>query len=230
MKNLVDRPITNHVEMGVADPATLATKLSLLPIYPPLFYNAYGDNTITSDRISECIAVFMASIQTGNSKFEQSVLSGNNANLSALELSGRDLFINKYHCDNCHHVFSNSYDTTDFRDIGLDATAKDLGRGGITHNPAEYGKFRVPSLENVALTAPYMHDGRFKTLDEVIDHYSHSIENSANLDFFLKDGNNQPLAMNISPDEKRALIAFLNTFTDNTVAADPKLSNPFKIK
>ena len=230
--NLVNRPITNHVEMGITDPGTLPAKLAKLSIYPSLFTNAYGDDVITSDRISECISLFMASIKTGHSKFEQYLAASgqNDAIFSPLELQGKNLFINKYNCENCHHIFNNFYSTADFKDIGLDAQAKDLGFGNISNYSSDRGKFRVPSLENVALTAPYMHDGRYKTLDDVIEHYSHNIQNSENLDTLLKDPFNQPITMNISADEKVALIAFLNTLTDITVVTDPKLSNPFKTK
>ena len=105
LMNLVNRPITNHVEMGITDPADLPGKLATLPIYTVLFNNAYGDNVITSDRISECISIFMSAIKTGNSKFEQSRSTGNTSGLTALELQGEQLFTTKYNCDGCHHIF-----------------------------------------------------------------------------------------------------------------------------
>ena len=228
IENVADRPITNHVEMGMDDPNKIPAKLAVLPFYAQLFRNAYGDENITSDRISECIATFMASIQSGNSKFEL-YQKGLSSEMTTQELVGYSLFTSKYNCDNCHHVVQNSYSTLDFKDIGLDATYTDMGRGAVTLSPSDNGKFRVPSLINVALTAPYMHDGRFATLSDVIDHYSHNIQGSTNLDTVLTR-NGAPRAMNITDADKQALIAFLNTLTDTRMITDPKFSNPFKIK
>ncbi len=229
LANLVDRPITNHVEMGIDDANTIPSKLVSLPFYNSLFKNAYyGDSTITSARISECIAIFMASIQSKSSKYDQ-YLQGNIMVLNASETNGMNLFNGKYNCGSCHHLQTNFYTMSDFKDIGLDESYTDLGLGNITQSTVDNGKFRVPSLHNVALTAPYMHDGRFKTLDEVLEHYSHNILNSPNLDTALKSGS-QPISMNISTEDKAALIAFLNTLTDFTTIVDPKFSNPFKVK
>lgn len=228
LENLVDRPITNHVEMGITDTSLLPAKLSGLPIYGSLFFNAYGDSNITSTRISECISIFMSAIVSNKSRFTLSRQLFDT--LNSLETEGENLFMNKYNCGNCHHVITNVYTEDDFKDIGLDKNYTDLGLGGLDHFPTNNGKFRVPSLDNVALTAPYMHDGRFQTLSDVIDHYSHGICNSPNLDPLLQTADNQPIQMNISDQEKAALIAFLNTFTDYTTILDPKFSNPFKIK
>ena len=226
--NLVDRPITNHVEMGIADPNTLPSKLAALSIYPPLFNRVFGDPSITSARISQCISLFMAAIQSKNSRFDlsqQGLIS-----LTTEEKEGELLFNNKYPCGNCHHVFTNFYTFTDFHDIGLDVNYSDMGLGAIDFSAQDKGKFRAPSLDNVALTAPYMHDGRFKTLSDVIDHYSHGINNSPNLDGLLRNADSSAMKMNISDGDKQALIAFLNTFTDYSTISDPKFSNPFKIK
>jgi len=233
LQNLSAKPITNHIEMGMDDPDKIPAKLALLPYYTSLFNQAYGDNSITYDRISECLSVFMAAINSDNSRFDQAQNGG--ASLTDQELHGESLFISKYNCASCHHVFVNVYgaqDSTSFRDIGLDATPTDAGRGAITLNPSDNGKFRVPNLHNVALSAPYMHDGRYQTLEQVIDHYSHTIQASRNLDPLLKDPNNpsQPLSMNITDQDKADLIAFLKTMTDYQMVTDPKFSNPFKTK
>jgi cytochrome c peroxidase len=227
--SLVNRPITNHVEMGISAPRTLPEKLAALSCYPPLFSKAYGDASITSARISECISIFMAAIRSSNSRFDQ-FQHGNTTILNSLEQQGYNLFFNKYNCNNCHHVVNNSYSFSDFHDIGLDKNYTDLGFGAAFSSSANNGKFRVPSLVNVALTAPYMHDGRFKTLSEVIDHYSQGIQNSPNLDPLLMAKDSTPMQMNISGQEKAALIAFLYTMTDYTTITDIKFSNPFKVK
>lgn len=227
VKNLINRPITNHVEMGISDPAVLPAKLAALPFYPPLFEKAYGDANITSDRISECVAAFIVSIQAHNTRFDK-YKAGDRSALTALETQGLNVFTTKYNCDNCHRVLTDNYYSSGFVDIGLDENYPDKGNGNVTGNSRDDGKFGIPSLRNIALTAPYMHDGRFKTLDQVLEHYSHGIQNSANLDELLKDGSLKPRAMNITEQEKVALVAFLNTLTDYSMITDPKFSNPFK--
>ncbi len=227
--DLVDRPITNHVEMGITDPDALAPKLAALSCYPPLFKKAYGDEQVTSGRISECISMFMASIQSANSKFDQYSRS-HSTDLNALERTGMILFQSTYNCSGCHHLNTSYYTFSDFHDIGLDPIYPDNGWGIISNCSANNGKFRVPDLTNIALTAPYMHDGRYKTLDDVLEHYSHNIKNSPNLDPVLKTVDGQPRQMNISTEDKMALIAFLYTLTDYTTIQDPKFSNPFKVK
>ena len=228
VKNLVARPILNHVEMGL-DVNSLPAKLSDLSYYPQLFTSAYGDNTISMDRISECVALFLVSIQSFDTRFDR-FMAGDKSVLSALEQQGEILFTQKYNCQNCHHAGNNTYTQSDFFDIGLDNTYADNGLGAISKQLSDNGKFRVPGLRNVAVSAPYMHDGRYKTLDEVIDHYSNGIKGSANLSVFLRDPQGQPMKMNISETEKKALVAFLNTLTDFNVLTDPKFSNPFKVK
>ncbi len=229
VKNLINRPITNHIEMGIADASVLPGKLSALPFYPPLFAKAYdGDSTITSDRISECVTAFLISIQAHNTKLDK-YLAGDNTALNSMELQGMKLFTDKYNCEGCHRVMSGQYFMSGFIDIGLDENYTDIGNGAVTKNTSDYGKFAVPSLRNIALTAPYMHDGRFKTLDDVLNHYSHGIQNSPNLNEVLRDySTNQPRTMNITESDKKMLIAFLNSLTDYNMVSDPKFSNPFK--
>jgi cytochrome c peroxidase len=229
LQNLIARPVTNHVEMGIDDINALPGKLAALSYYNQLFVNAYGDNAISMNRISECVADFLVAIQSHNSRFDQ-YIQGNTGAFSPLEVSGFNLFNQKYNCASCHHIEQNTYTTEDFKDIGLDNVYTDLGRGAVTTQTSDNGKFRVPGLRNVAVSAPYMHDGRYKTLSDVIDHYSHGIQNSPNLDFELQDTSGKAMQMNIPDQDKQALIAFLNTMTDYSLLTDPKFSNPFKAK
>ncbi len=230
--NMMLRPVSNHVEMGLEDISVLPGKLAGLSYYAPLFKAAYGDTAITTDRISQCLAMFSGAISSQHSRFDE-FQNGNTTVFTAQEQQGMNLFITKYNCASCHHVTMPGYGGgsmgADFKDIGLDNNYTDLGKGAITGFATDNGTFKVPSLRNVGLTAPYMHDGRFATLGDVIDHYSHGINASPNLDGNLKT-NGQPMKMNISSDEKAALVAFLNTFTDYNIAVDPKFSNPFKVK
>jgi cytochrome c peroxidase len=237
LNDLIVRPISNHVEMGISDINSLPAKLQELPYYKDLFKQAYqGDETITLERISESVSFFLQSITANNSKFDkqqrgEKVMNGQ-------ELYGMTLFDTKYNCRSCHSLSQSiymgggtgSFETPNFVDIGLEPTATDKGRGVISGNSADNGKFRIPNLHNIALTAPYMHDGRFRTLEQVIDHYSHNINNSSNLDDRLKGPGGNPIQMNIGDQEKAALIAFLNTLTDAEMIIDPRFSNPFKIK
>ena len=245
LQDLISHPVTNHVEMGISDFSVLPPKLSALPYYSQLFVNAYGDGSITTDRVAECISMFLVSIQSRTTRFddfmkyENSNGNGNNFNfvatanpvLSQLETQGYNLFFSTYNCGNCHHLnTSSAYTMENFNDIGLDKNYKDMGLGTISGNSFDNGKFKVPSLRNVALSAPYMHDGRYQTLGDVIDHYSHNIQPSPNLDFQLQDSLGHPKQMNIPDADKQALIAFLNTLTDYQLVTDPKFSNPFKVK
>jgi cytochrome c peroxidase len=232
LQNLIARPLTNHVEMGIEDPNTLPGKLAGVSYYGALFSQAYnGDSSLTFTRITECLSDFLISLQSHNTRFDKYLTTGNTSGFSAVEIEGMNLFVTKYNCASCHHIFSNTYSIEDaFKDIGVDATYTDLGRGAISSNPADNGKFHVPNLRNVVLSAPYMHDGRFATLDEVIDHYSQGIQNSPNLDTMLQNPSGGARQMNISAQEKTAIIAFLGTLTDYNMITDPKFSNPFKTK
>ncbi len=226
--DLVTRPITNHVEMGIDNINEIPDKLVKLGFYDKLFEDAFGDDEITVDRISQALSAFMSSIQVKNTRFDN-VQRGLDK-YTTQEQMGMQLFNGKYNCDNCHRLQQGAYGSSvEFMNIGLNNTA-DQGRSTITRNANDAGSFRAPNLRNVALTAPYMHDGRFETLEDVIGHYSNNINDDPNLDFRLKDANGKPMKMNISSDETQALVAFLNTLTDHKMVTDIKFSNPFKVK
>jgi len=236
IRNLALRPLTNHVEMGIVDSTSLTGKLASLPYYSKLFIAAYGDNNITSTRISSAIALFMEAITSDNTRLDQ-FNAGNTSVLTAQELEGKFLFDSKYNCGSCHNnggggssgYGGGSFDSTVFLDNGLDATYTDFGRGTVTGFSTDYGKFKVPDLRNVAVTGPYMHDGRFTTLDQVLDHYSSGVMKSPNLDSRLMDGQGNPQQVNIPDGDRQAIIAFLGTLTDYSMITDPKFSNPFKV-
>ncbi len=235
IKDLSLRPVQNHIEMGMEDIDFLVKKLSDVPYYKPLFEEAFGDNQISGERISESISQFIASITTSNSKFDATIKG--EKKFSDLEQMGFNVFFSeKAKCSTCHAganfsapdgmfdpygggsaIGSNPRGTAN---IGLDLIANDQGK--------ENGQFKIPSLRNVALTAPYMHDGRFKSLEDVLNHYTHGIKNNKNLDPKFKDQNGNLAPIKLNDLEKKAVIAFLNTLTDNTLTTDPKYSNPFK--
>jgi len=240
LKKLVLQPIGNHIEMGIADAETLTAKLSALPYYTTLFNDAFASPEITSERVATAIATFCDDINTVNTRFDQFIQTHFNpvdatvsdGGLSPLELKGMLLFEQKYNCNSCHGVEStNGYISSGtFANIGLDIEYADPGRQKVTGDPADAGKFKIPSLRNVAYTAPYMHDGRFATLEDVIGHYSDGIADHPNLDPKLQDDSGHARNMNISEHETQAIIAFLHTLSDKSVLSDPKFSNPFKVK
>lgn len=237
LTNLIMRPVSNHVEMGT-DLSALPEKLAALPYYNDLFEKAFHDGTITNERISAAVALFVSTIgKQNNTKFVVGVPTVNEASLTALELRGKELFDNTYRCGSCH-LNNGGYGGGSFFDIGLDDVYTDKGLGQVTGSKAFDGMFKAPSLTNVALTAPYMHDGRYKTLDDVLEHYSHGIRNSPNLSLVLQETNEAepevathiPLRLNIKDGDKKAIVAFLQSLTDYEAVADAKFSNPFKVK
>ncbi len=228
LRNLISRPLSNHIEMGVGDVSELGPKLTQLSYYAELFKKAYGSSDITVDRLSNAIATYMMAIKAVNTRFDQQ--QKGLASFTALEAEGEALFSRKYNCASCHNEQLNGYFSGQFANIGLDNGYSDKGLGTITGKASNNGAFKVPNLRNVALTAPYMHDGRFKTLDEVIEHYNKGIQPDAALDERLKDDSGAPMRMNISAQEKTAIIAFLNTLTDVDMITNPAFSDPFKTR
>jgi cytochrome c peroxidase len=231
LAKMVLRPIMNHVEMGISDLNKLSEKLRTIPYYQELFTNAYGSDEVTPEKISDGIRQFILSIQSNNTLMDKARQGG--ARLTALQSEGEFLFTEIYDCNACHQVQSPHgyiFAGGTFANIGLDPEYNDDGVAQVTGRNSDAGKFKIPSLRNVANTAPYMHDGRFETLDEVVEHYSTGIEDHPNLDPRLAAADGQPLQLNITEHDKRALIAFLGTLTDQGMLTDPKFSNPFKTK
>jgi cytochrome c peroxidase len=221
LRVMVTRPIVNHVEMGMQNMDVLVTKLAGIPEYSVLFTNAFGTNDVTEEKISKSLRAFLMGIKSNQSKFDQAVIG--NAVLNANEALGRLLFFEKFNCNSCHEEGG-------FADIGLEKNPSDDGLARTSKSPGDVGKFKIPSLRNIALTGPYMHDGRFATLESVLNHYSENIKQSPNLDIKLKDNNGKAKRMNMTTAEKNAIVAFLNTLTDFEMITDPKTSSPFHSK
>ncbi len=227
-------PIQNPIEMGLTLD-TLVAKISSKAIYPPLFNAAFGSTTVTTDKISKALSQFIRSMNTYGSRFRQGVNSTPGpaattifANFTAQENLGKKIFMDtlRGNCQKCHT--KNVMVAGAPRSNGLDSIYADPGLGGVPgFGAGKIGTFKVPSLINIALTAPYMHDGRYKTLEQVVNFYSDSIHNTANLSAFLKDATGRARRPHYSDSEKHALIAFLNTLTDTVITKDPRWSNPF---
>lgn len=229
-------PIQDLMEMGVTLD-TLVKRVQNQPYYPVLFTKAFGSATINSDLISKALAQFVRSIVSYQSKYDQgrqtlpvAPAPPPNAiftNFTIQENRGKEIFLSPQNaCAACHGT--ETFTAPDAKNNGLDAVITDRGFGAVTNNPADNGLFKVTSLRNVELTAPYMHDGRFATLEQVVEHYSNGVKNHPNLSPQLRLPNGQPRLLNLSAEDKAALAAFLKTLTDRNVTSDVKFSNPFK--
>ena len=193
--------------------------------YPNLFLEAFGTQTIDSLLVTKAIAQFERTLISANSRFDQHLLG--QITLTASELNGFNVFMDetKGDCFHCHGNANNPLWTdNDFHNNGLDATFLDIGLGQFTGNPADNGKFKSPSLRNLEFTAPYMHDGRFSTIDDVINHYSEGLVNSPTIDPLMKAVNDG--GVHITDDEKADLKAFLLSLSDPEFIANPDFQNP----
>jgi cytochrome c peroxidase len=230
LSSMVLKPIANHVEMGIGDFDKLSKKLEGTSYYSKLFSDAYGSTEVTSDKVAQALSSFLRNISSMQSKFDKALAGA--GQLTALEQKGQDLFMTVYDCNQCHQIQTpHGYEFAGtFANIGLDAEYKDVGREEVTNFRFDNGRFKIPSLRNVALTAPYMHDGRFENLDEVLEHYSDGIANNEALDPRLRTKTGDPMRFNIPESDRKAIIAFLNTLTDQGMITDVRFSNPFKAK
>jgi len=227
-------PLTNPHEMGQSLEVS-AKKLTGEPRYRGLFKAVYGDDAITGDRIVKAIAQFERTLISANSKYDRYLRNAYNPTKD--ELAGMELFNNApqpekglrgANCSHCHGGPKTYMEL--FHNNGLDSIPKDAGIETLTHLPGDRGRFKVPTLRNIALTSPYMHDGRFKTLSEVVDHYSDHVIESASLSTFLRGESNEVggKTLKLLPQEKRQIIAFLNMLTDSTFITNPEFANPNK--
>ncbi|MBK8921141.1 MAG: hypothetical protein IPM81_06465 [Saprospirales bacterium] len=240
------RPVEDLIEMHNTW-ANVVSKLKKHPVYPDLFRKAFGIPTtkeITKELAAKAIAQFeRILISSGKSKFDR-YLQGDPDVFDDDELDGKLMYFEEgasvglpdaqcFHCHGGLTLTGNQYFNN-----GLDSAAtlhdfKDRGRGEVSGNPSDNGKFRSPTLRNIALTAPYMHDGRFQSLEEVLDHYSSHGKNSPNKDPLLVQvgfpipGSNPVQYTGLTPAQKNALVKFLHTLTDTEFVANPDIQNPF---
>jgi cytochrome c peroxidase len=219
-------PIQSRIEMG-QDLNRLMEILAADKHYPELFKKAFGDEQVTPERTGKALAQFLRSMVSCQSKFDDGLakvasVRDDFPNFTVQENRGKALFVR--HCASCHLPGQDvSFTLFSPRNNGLDADHKaaDGGIGDITLNRRQLGEFKSPSLRNVAHTAPYMHDGRFDTLEKVIDHYSKEVKPHPNLSPGMA-------RLNFTDNEKAALLAFLKTLTDQKFLTDPKFSDPFQ--
>lgn len=252
-------PITNHIEMGQATMEDVVQMVASRPYYSDLFEEAFGTNAVTESRISSALAKFVRSIASISSQFEveNNVTGGAGwGNITAdqpLTDEGAKVF-QTAGCAHCHSGMDFGGNQT--ANIGLDLVYEDPGKGGWSEEAAEVGTFKVPSLRNIELTAPYMHDGRFQTLEEVVEHYNSGVQPNNYLDwrlqeelditeedmllqgFTMEDLDNaespadlgitvKPKRLNLTEFEKAALVRFLKSLSDDSIQTNKDYTDPF---
>lgn len=236
-------PLTDPHEMG-QPLAVSVQKLQATRHYPALFDRAFGSQLITGDRILQALAQFERTLISANSKYDQ-YLRGT-YQPTASELNGLQLFFSNANpekhirgasCGHCHGGARTFIEL--FHNNGLDSLPQDRGREAITGQAYDRGRFRVATLRNIALTAPYMHDGRFADLEAVIDHYNEHVQPSETLSAFLRNNpvsmgdsgaarlSKDNLKLGLTQQEKKDLLAFLHMLTDSSFLSDKRFSNPF---
>ncbi|NDC80525.1 MAG: cytochrome C peroxidase [Verrucomicrobia bacterium] len=221
LRQQVLMPVQEHDEMDESLDR-VAKKLSSDSAYPPLFEKAFGTPKITAEKIALSLEQFLLTLTSYRSKFDLAMAGL--TQLSPEEQRGFELFMTEYEprmgqrgadCFHCHGA--PLFTDHQFHNNGLDVSPKDSGRYKVTGKDSDIGKFATPTLRNIALTAPYMHDGRFKTLEEVIDHYSSGVQRSATVDPNL--AKHPAEGIRLAPADKKALVAFLKTLTDTNLPA-----------
>lgn len=230
-------PIQDAVEMGMTL-GELETRLASISYYPALFDAAFGDPAISSERVGRAIAQFVRSLVSITSRYDQGRAQVANfkqpfPNFTPQENQGKTLFLtspqaNGAGCGGCHATEAFVNDQNGPINNGLDAnTNVDQGAFETFGTPNFRGSFKVPSLRNIGVRAPFMHDGRFATLAQVVEHYNSGVQPHPNLDPRLRLPNGNPIRLNLTQAQKNALVAFMNTLTDPAFLADPRYSDPF---
>lgn len=210
-------PISHPDEMGETM-SNVLLKLNRNQIYKQLFYQAYGDSQINTERTLKSISQFLLSLISSNSKYDSMLLG--KIQFNTQEQNGYRLF--KLHCNSCHKEPLFSDFSFKNNGLSLDTSLNDFGRYSISLLPNDSFKFKVPTLRNVEFSYPYMHDGRFKTLAQVINHYNSIDLNNKKISTELQRN------LNLSSNEKVDIIAFLRTLTDKKFLFNPQHAYPKK--
>jgi len=216
-------PITNPIEMHENWPNAIS-KLKAAKTYKEDFFKAFGTNDFNSSHAVKALAQFMRTMISYNSRLDKKLRY--EINLTSTELNGLVIYMTERgDCFHCHNIDGGRLLTDNlFHNNGLDSVFTDSGVYGVTGDVSDKGKFLTPTLRNIALTAPYMHDGRFATLEEVVEHYNSGGKPSATVDPLMK---HVGTGLGLSTQDKADLVAFLKTFTDSTFITNPAFSNPF---
>ena len=232
LPNQVLEPIQHPDEMDLGLDS-MVQRLTESAYYPALFYQAFGDSTVSSSKVASALSQFLMCFHSSASRYDAGLTNGF-ADFTASELLGRDLFFNgQTRCNQCHanRMFQSNQPFINGLEVDYGA-AGDAGIGDLTGQADDDGRFKTVSLRNVGLSAPYMHDGRFATLREVVDFYSDDIQHHPFLDERLSETGAGPLGqapyqLNLTEEERDALVEFLHTLSDTVLIDAWWLSDPF---
>lgn len=231
------KTLANPNEMGM-DLRTLEDRVANAPYTQILYEKAFPNESVNAENIVGAIADFVNSLESSRTSFDSALdkaffrLTDDFPTFTESENIGKRLFTDN--CASCHAFtlgsrFRHQFDNLAFMaSNGLELEYQDKGKGAITRVAEDNGLFKIPGLRNVALTAPYMHDGRFATLEEVVEFYNEGVIAHPNLDEKLKDKEGAPKRLNMTEIEKKGLVDFLKTLTGEGLIQDESLSNPFK--
>ncbi len=235
LEDQILEPVPNPIEMH-QEWKDAVFKLEIDNKYPLEFAAAFGSSDIDSILVAKAIAQFLRTLISSNSKFDQ--YRQGKQQLTAEEFRGLNLFLteggdpnevqggqNGADCFHCHGIGGLQFSDYRLHNNGLDSIFADLGAGGVTGDSKDMGRFKTPTLRNLSFTAPYMHDGRFATLEEVIEHYNAGGHASSTIDPFMKYTSG---GLKLPEADKRSLIAFLKTLDDPSLLTDTSFSNPFQ--
>ncbi len=220
LEDQVIGPIQNPVEMH-EDLVSAINKLNTHPEYPALFKRVFGGDSINTPMLMKAIAQFERTLISGNSKYDK--YKKGELSLTAQETRGMNLYqdAGKGDCTHCHSLGS-TFSDFGYKNNGIDSIYTDAGRYRITLNPLDSGKFKTPSLRNIAVTAPYMHDGRFTTLQQCLDHYNTNFHYSKHLDPAIAIS----VKGRLTAQDMTDIIAFLGTLTDEEFMNNPDFKKP----
>ncbi|HQV38654.1 MAG: cytochrome-c peroxidase [Flavobacteriales bacterium] len=237
------QPVTNPIEMHETWPSAMS-KLQADAAYPTLFANTFGTDQVDSLLVAKAIAQFIRTMISGNSPFDK--FRRGEDFLSTDAQVGFDLFKKEggaigqiipvagsspvvgqggADCFHCHTEAAGLFTDEQFHNNGLDTVFADAGRAGVTNNPADMAKFKTPTLRNIMVTAPYMHDGRFATIDQVLDHYNSGGHASSTVDPFMKFTDPE-MQLGLDPTKRQQIITFLNSLTDDEFLTNPAFTDP----
>ena len=228
MEEQTQAAIENPAEMGMTM-KDMVERVKSISYYDILFRKAFGEDEINEENLLAAITQFVNAISSNESKFDEGMnqtldVNKDFANFTATENLGKSLY--NSNCASCHGA-QHDFTVKAVANNGLDEVYADQGKGAVSGFSSDMGVFKVPFLRNIGLSGPYMHDGRFASLEEVVDFYSNQVKNHNNLSFELKANNGQAKQMNFSESEKVALVAYLETLTDEEMIKDDKFADPF---
>ncbi|OQW33029.1 MAG: cytochrome-c peroxidase [Nitrospira sp. SG-bin1] len=197
-------PFTNPIEHGFASYDEMNAKMMKIPGYRKLFKQVFGDENITTERVGMAIASFQRTVLSGNSAVDKFDIGGDENALNDSAKRGLELFRGKARCTRCHSGFNFTDEKFHNLGIGWDTNTVDLGRYMVTNNAEDIGAFKTPTLREIARTAPYMHDGRFKTLEEVVKFYNQGGVKNPHQD-------NTIITLELTDEEQQDLVAMLKS-------------------